>query len=73
MNPKAVLGANVRRIRRERGVTQKDLATRTGFHPTYVGGVERGERNISLVNMTAMAVALRVTLAELVAGIPRPE
>ncbi|MBT3270948.1 helix-turn-helix transcriptional regulator [Candidatus Poribacteria bacterium] len=73
MNPKAVFGANVRRLRRERGFTQKELATRTGFQPTYVGGVERGERNISLVNMAAMAVALRVTLSELVAGIPRAE
>lgn len=61
-----VFAAQVRRIRTERGLSQERLADLTGLHRTYVGSVERGERNISIDNMERFAQALGVTVADLV-------
>ena len=58
-------GAAVRRLRRERGWSQEELADRVGIHRTYIGDVERGRRNIGLVNIGRIASALRVTLSAL--------
>lgn len=49
-----------------RGISQEALADRAGLHRTYVGDVERGERNISLVNMSKIAQALHTKLSALV-------
>jgi transcriptional regulator with XRE-family HTH domain len=55
-----------RRERRlARGWTQAELGGRCGLHRTFVGSVERGERNVSALNLRLMARALRVSLAEL--------
>ena len=61
-----IVGANLRRFRLERGVSQEALADLAGLHRTYVGSVERGERNVSIDNIERLADALRVTAAELV-------
>lgn len=56
---------NVRRARLAKGLSQEDLAERADLHRNYVGGVERGERNISVDNMERIATALRTTIAAL--------
>jgi transcriptional regulator with XRE-family HTH domain len=61
-----VLAANLRRLRAERGLSQEALADLAGLHRTYVGSVERGERNISIDNVERLAKALNVPPAELV-------
>jgi transcriptional regulator with XRE-family HTH domain len=53
---------SLRRIRLEQGLSQEDLAEIADLHRTYVGSVERGERNISIDNMEALADALSVPL-----------
>lgn len=58
-------GANVRRVRKSMGLSQEALADESGIHRTYIGSVERGERNISLDNILAIARALKVSPAEL--------
>lgn len=62
-----MFAANLRKVRRERGYSQEKLADLTGLHRTYVGSVERGERNVSIDNMERFARALGVSLARLVA------
>ena len=60
-----VFAANVRRLRDERGLSQEGLAERADLHRTYVGSVERGERNVSIDNMEQIAAALGVPLREM--------
>lgn len=57
---------NIRKAREELGMSQEDMAEACGLHRTYVGSVERGERNISIDNMEVMAMAVKGSLAELV-------
>ena len=58
--------ANVRRRREARGLSQEALASLAKLHRTYVGSIERAERNVSIDNMEKLAIALGVPLAELV-------
>ena len=60
-----ILARNLRRFRSERGLTQEALASAAKLHRTYVGSVEREERNISLDAIDALAAALGVTVSEL--------
>ncbi len=53
-------GARVRQERERQGISQEDLADRAGLHRTYLGGVERGERNVGLLNILRIARALGV-------------
>ncbi len=69
-DPRAVLGRSVRELRLQRGFTQEELADRAHLHRNYVGGVERGERNVSLINIVEIARALSVRPKELLAKIP---
>lgn len=66
MDWKAVVGANVRRLRVERGLTQEKLAFEAGLDLTYVGGIERGRRNPTVVVLGRIAEALGTTPAVLV-------
>jgi transcriptional regulator with XRE-family HTH domain len=68
-NPSANLlrrfGSRVRDLRQSRGLSQEDFAERCGLDRTYIGGVERGERNISLKNIGQIAAALDMPIARL--------
>lgn len=66
-SPQVAFGTAVREIRLEKGLSQESLAERAGLHRTYVGGIERGERNPGLINIVRIAQALGVTPAELMA------
>ena len=61
------LGQRVRQYRRDRGWTQADLALRCRLHRTFIGSVERGERNLSILNLRVISKVLRVSLAKLFA------
>lgn len=54
------VGRRVRRIRTERGISQEELARAVGVHRTYLGGVERGERNLTLRSVERLADRLGV-------------
>jgi len=60
-------GRAVRKRRQELGLSQEELADRAGIHRTYVGDVERGERNIALQNIEKLAKALDVSISTLFA------
>ncbi len=61
----AVFAANVRRQRMMLGLSQELLAERAGVHRTYVGMLERGEKNVTIYNIARIAQALGVTAASL--------
>lgn len=58
-------GQRLRKVRTRKGLSQEKLAELAGLHRTYVSSVERGERNISLVNIKRLAQAMDVKLREL--------
>ena len=58
-------GERIRELRLAMRLSQEQLAFKSGMHRTYLGGIERGERNPSLKNIAAIAKALGVTLAQL--------
>ena len=58
-------GDNVKRLRKAKGWSQEDLAKRTKLHRTYIGSIERSERNVSLINIERIANALDVTIRAL--------
>jgi transcriptional regulator with XRE-family HTH domain len=62
------LGNSIRTKRKALDWSQRELAERTGLHRTYVADVERGTRNVSIVNVFRLARALRVTVSELCQG-----
>ncbi len=58
-------GATVRRLRTEKGLSQEAFAAAVGIHRTYIGGIERGERNPTLTTIERIARALEVDPASL--------
>lgn len=62
---RSILARNLRRFRAAKAVSQEALADLAGLHRTYLGSVERGERNVSIDNIERLADALGVTVSEL--------
>lgn len=62
---RGVLAENLRRIRKSKGLSQEALADLAALHRTFVGSVERSERNVSIDNVERLAKALSVSVAEL--------
>jgi transcriptional regulator with XRE-family HTH domain len=60
------LGDRIRERRIALQMTQQELGDRCGLHRTFIGSVERGERNVAILNLLQIAQTLRVSLAELV-------
>ena len=58
-------GKVVREIRKERGYSQEKLAMEAGLDRTYIGGLERGERNVSLINIEKLSLALKIPISNL--------
>lgn len=67
------VGARIRQLRRQRGVTQGELVRRSGLQASYLSKVENGVVLPGLVNLDRIARALRVSLAALVTAPPRPQ
>ena len=61
-------GKKVREVRKQSGWSQDELARRTGLHRTYIGSIERSERNVSLINIDKIAKALGMKAKELLEG-----
>jgi transcriptional regulator with XRE-family HTH domain len=68
-DPRVQLGKAVRQKRLAMGLSQEALAEKADLHWTYIGGIERGERNVSLLNIVRIARALGIAPARLLAGI----
>ena len=62
-----LIGRNLVRLRRERGLTQEDVAKLSGFSQQYLSGLERGERNPTVGTLTELAAALSITFWDIVA------
>ena len=62
-----ILAENIRRLRCEQKLSQEELADNCGLHRTYVGSVERGERNVTLSSLELFAKALNVSVVDLLA------
>lgn len=64
-----VLGANVRKRREEKDLTQEALAERANLDPTYISGIERGVRNPSVLSVVRIAKALGTTTSKLLTNV----
>ncbi|MET2845344.1 helix-turn-helix domain-containing protein [Vibrio owensii] len=62
-------GTRVRTFRVDRGMSQEGLAESSGLHRTYIGSLERGQRNVSYLNILKIAAALKVSVSVLLEGL----
>ncbi|WP_298273545.1 helix-turn-helix transcriptional regulator [Geobacter sp.] len=62
---RTILAENIHRYRRSNNLSQEQLADKCGLHRTYIGSVERGERNVTLSTLEVLAEALGVSIPEL--------
>jgi transcriptional regulator with XRE-family HTH domain len=62
-------GSRIRELRLLKGLSQEDLADLAGLHRTYIGGIERGERNVAFLNIVRLAKALEIPLSDLMKGV----
>lgn len=60
-----LVGKQIRDLRKKKGLTQEGLGWKAGLHLTYIGAVERGEKNFSIVTMSKIAEALEVPICDL--------
>lgn len=67
-NISEVIASNIKKIREERGLSQEKLALESGLHRTYIGMVERCEKNITVISLEKIASALNVEITELIHG-----
>jgi transcriptional regulator with XRE-family HTH domain len=58
-------GLVIKDLRKNKGLSQEELAHKAGFHRTYIGMIERAERNITLANIEKLANALEISISEL--------
>ncbi|HXB62639.1 MAG TPA: helix-turn-helix transcriptional regulator [Acidobacteriaceae bacterium] len=68
-NIQRTLGARIRTLRKDRKWSQEDLAAAADLHWTYIGQVERGERNLTLASMQSISKALGLKVSELTQGV----
>ena len=59
------IGEKIRELRTARGLTQEQLGHKCDLHRTFIGSIERGERNLSILNLRLVAKVLRVEIADL--------
>jgi len=59
------LSKNLQKYRKDNKLSQEELADRCGFHRTYIGSVERGERNVTLSTLEALANTLEIKISQL--------
>lgn len=62
-------GERVRQVRKNRGFSQEAFAAECGLDRTYISGIERGRRNVSLRNIAVIAKALAISISELMQGL----
>ena len=62
-------GKHLQGMRKAQGLSQEELAERCGLHRTYIGGIERGERNVALLNILRIAAALNIDPSQLLDGL----
>lgn len=60
-----VFGDNVRKHRKSKGLSQEELAYKAGVHRTYIGMIERAEKNVTLLNIEKIANALEISISQL--------
>ncbi|OGX19813.1 MAG: transcriptional regulator [Omnitrophica WOR_2 bacterium RBG_13_44_8b] len=58
-------GENVKKLRKAKGWSQEELSKKSGLHRTYIGSIERGERNVSLINVQRISEALKVFIRDI--------
>jgi transcriptional regulator with XRE-family HTH domain len=65
LQARAILSKNLKMLRTSRGLSQEALADLVGLHRTYIGSVERGERNTSIDNLERIALAFDISISQL--------
>lgn len=68
MDMRKLVGRNVRRIRQMKGLTQESLADKSGFSQQYISGLEKGQRNPTIISIYELAKTLGVSHVDLVSG-----
>jgi transcriptional regulator with XRE-family HTH domain len=68
---KIVLGKRIRELRSKNGFSQESFADHCGLHRTYMGGIERGEHNLTIETLMTVAKGLAITMSDLLAGIEK--
>jgi transcriptional regulator with XRE-family HTH domain len=68
---KVVLGKRIRELRSKNGFSQEGFADHCGLHRTYMGGIERGEHNLTIETLMTVSKGLAITMSELLAGIEK--
>ncbi len=72
MELRKILAQNIRAYRLAKKLSQEDLADSCGLHRTYVGSIERSERNVTISSLEVLAKTLGVSVPELLTGKPKP-
>jgi transcriptional regulator with XRE-family HTH domain len=68
---KVVLGKRIRELRSKSGFSQESFADHCGLHRTYMGGIERGEHNLTIETLMTVSKGLEITMSDLLAGIEK--